>query len=95
MTREQVLERYFLEHRAALLDLAAFLDRIDRAQPDDEPGETYRETALRRAIEVLDDGEGERARRVQEVLSDPTDEPYAGVNDTGATNGAYHGGAGA
>ena len=31
---DKVIERYFLEHRAKLIDLAAFLDRIDRAGGD-------------------------------------------------------------
>ncbi len=30
-SREQVVQQYFLEHRAKLLDIAAYLDRIDRA----------------------------------------------------------------
>ena len=30
MTRTQVVDAYFMEHRARLLDVAAFLDRIDR-----------------------------------------------------------------
>ena len=31
LDKQQVLDLYFLEHRAKLLDLAAFLDRYDRA----------------------------------------------------------------
>ena len=31
MTRQQVLDLYFMENRAKLIDLAAFLDRVDRA----------------------------------------------------------------
>jgi hypothetical protein len=93
-----VLDRYFLEHRAALLDVAAFMDRIDRAE-NDETGETgeeeYRIAALRRALEVLTDGEGDRARRLQMVFSDTTLEPADSAAATAATNGAYHGGPGA
>ena len=33
LTKGQVLDRYFLEHRAKLIDIAAFLDRVDRAEP--------------------------------------------------------------
>ena len=45
-TREQVINMYFLEHRAKLLDVAAFLDRIDRAQPGTASSD-FREAALR------------------------------------------------
>lgn len=34
MNRQQLLDLYYLEARAKLIDLAAFLDRLDRA-----PGE--------------------------------------------------------
>ena len=95
LTRQQVLDRYFLEHRAALLDVAAFMDRIDRAETDETGEEEYRIAALRRALEVLTDGEGDRARRLQMVFSDTTLEPADSAAATAATNGAYHGGPGA
>jgi len=88
LTRVQVLDRYFLEHRAALLDLAAFLDRLDRARPDAYQGATYRETAIQGAIDILSDGHGERAKRIQQILSDSSDEPAESASDTAATNGA-------
>ena len=31
MPRDRVVDTYFLEHRAKLIDIAAFLDRVDRA----------------------------------------------------------------
>jgi hypothetical protein len=34
-TPSQVVDDYFLEHRAKLIELAAFLDRVDRAGNDD------------------------------------------------------------
>lgn len=72
-TREQVINMYFLEHRAKLLDVAAFLDRIDRAQPGTASSD-FRETALKQAIAVLIDGQPQRAKRVLELLSDSTAE---------------------
>jgi len=95
LNRQQVLDRYFLEHRAALLDLAGFLDRLDRAQPDEHEGDTYREVSMKRAIEALNDGEGQRAKRIQQVFSDPTDEPAASAKDRASTDGAYEAGPGA
>lgn len=72
-TREQVINMYFLEHRAKLLDVAAFLDRIDRAQPG-SAGCDFREEAIKKAISILIDGNPQRAKRVLEVLSDTTPE---------------------
>ncbi len=81
-SRPKVIDLYFLEHRAKLLDIAAFLDRIDRAAPaSSEPGcvapenENFRIEAMKRAIAILTDGKPERARRIQELFSDHTTEP--------------------
>ncbi len=84
-TREQVINMYFLEHRAKLLDVAAFLDRIDRAQPT--PGATdFREVALRQAVAVLIDGQPHRAKRVLDLLSDSTtDMPQSAYGMKGAS----------
>lgn len=80
LPREQVIERYFLEHRQKVLDIAAFLDRVDRAVPDaGSPAQDHRIHALLRAIDVLNDGKPHRARRVLEVLSDPTGSPAPGA----------------
>jgi hypothetical protein len=90
-----VLDRYFLEHRAAVLDVAAFMDRLDRAQDDQDPAAMeYRVEALRRALEVLQDGEGDRARRIQEVFSDQSLEPAESAKTLDPTNGACDSGPG-
>lgn len=103
LTRREVTDRYFLEHRAKLLDLAAYLDRLDRAPgskgPTPTPGSgndasgatsggDYRDKALREAIAILTDGNPHRARRVLERLSDPTLEPINQAPGKGAA-GAY------
>ena len=33
-SRSKVVDLYFLEHRAKLIDIASFLDRVDRAPAD-------------------------------------------------------------
>ncbi len=84
-TREQVINLYFLEHRAKLLDVAAFLDRIDRAQPGTASSD-FRETALMQAIGVLIDGQPQRAKRVLQLLSDTTSEiPQSALGMKGAS----------
>ncbi|MCA8960708.1 MAG: hypothetical protein KDC38_09355 [Planctomycetes bacterium] len=70
-SRRALVDRYFLEHRAKVIDVAAFLDRLDRAPA---PEEDFRITALRHAVEILLDGRSERARRILELLSDPSTE---------------------
>ena len=87
MTREQVIDQYFLEHRARMLDIAAFLDRVDRASPAGE-ADDYRVKALIEALKLLTDGECERVRRVLDLLSDPSAEPIAASPGKGAA-GAY------
>lgn len=68
-TREQVIAMYFLEHRAKLLDVAAYLDRLDRANSDAATAD-FRETAMAQAIRILGDGQPHRAKRILELLSD-------------------------
>lgn len=87
LTRKQVADAYFIEHRARILDIAAFLDRLDRAQPG--PGEPaaddFRIAAFRRAVALLNDGAPARARRVLELLSDPSTAPITKASVKGAT----------
>lgn len=82
LNRSQVVDAYFMEHRARLLDVAAFLDRVDRAGAGDDD---FRMQAFRRAVAVLQDGRPERARRILELLSDPGTEPIAKAGMKGAT----------
>ena len=84
--RSAVIDRDFLEHRAKLIDLAAFLDRCERAEGTDD----FRLNALRTAIPLLIDGQSERARRVLESFSDPTQEPIPEAPGKGAS-GAWEG----
>ncbi len=84
MNRQQMLDLYFLEARAKLIDLAAFLDRVDRAEGEGD----FRIAAFRDALEELH-GEGAgRAERVLLRLSDPTTEPIPAAS-TKAACGAW------
>lgn len=94
LSRESVVDRYFLEHRAKVIDVAAFLDRVDRARPASASGvEDARLRSLRAAVAILVDGQAERARRILELLSDPSTEPIAKAPMKGA-RGAWEGFAG-
>ena len=88
LPRDKVVDRYFMEHRAKLLDVAAFLDRIDRSAAPADAQDDFRVEAMQRAIALLIDEKGERARRVLELFSDPSETPIDKAPMKGAT-GAY------
>ncbi len=72
-TSEQVLDAYFLENRCVLLDLAAMLDRYDRA--GDPSPEDPRLEMIYRALSLLVDrgATPDRTERLQILFSDPVD----------------------
>jgi len=80
MTRQQVLDLYFMENRAKLIDLAAFLDRVDRASGEAD----FRLGAFKEATRHLADNKPERAKNVLLSLSDPTTEPIEKAPGKGA-----------
>ncbi len=88
LPRNEVVDLYFLEHRAKLLDIAAFLDRVERAAP---AADDFRMTALRRAGAILLDDGPEKARRVLEAFSDHTTEPIPSAGNMKGAHGAYPG----
>ena len=84
MTRQQVLDLYFMDARSKLIDLAAFLDRLDRAEGEAD----FRQAGLRKALQELNKNHSERAKGVLLALSDPTTEPIP-VATTKAASGAW------
>lgn len=86
MTRQQVLDLYFMDARCKLIELAAFLDRVDRGSGDAD----FRLTAFRQALGHLADGEASRAEAVLRSFSDPTVEPIDKAPGKGAV-GAWPG----
>ena len=86
MTRQQALDLYFMEARAKLIDIAAFLDRVERSEGDPD----FRLTAFVNAIKELGSGNAQRARNVLLSLSDPTTEPIPAAT-TKAAGGAWPG----
>lgn len=78
----KAVDLYFMEHRAKLLDIAAFLDRLERtsgAAVDD-----VRIRALRQAIPLLIDGHGQRTQRILELFSDHSSEPIPAAHTQAA-----------
>jgi hypothetical protein len=85
MTRQQVLDLYFMDARCKLIDLAAFIDRVERASGQED----FRMTEFRKAMRELEAKEN-RAERVLLALSDPTFEPILAAT-TKAACGAFPG----
>ena len=86
MNRQQLLDLYYLEARSKLIDIAAFLDRIDRANGEGD----FRLKALVNALPELQRADASRAEHVLKSLSDPTSEPIAAAT-TKAACGAWPG----
>jgi hypothetical protein len=89
----EVLELSFLENRARVLEIAAFLDRIERSPGADAARRDFRYLALVRAIGLLLAQEGGRASAVHLSLSDPTTEPIASAAGMKGASGAWRGAA--
>ena len=86
MTRQQVLDLYFMDARSKLIDLAAFLDRLDRADGEAD----FRLAGFRKALVELDKNQPDRANGVLLALSDPTTQPIPAAT-TKAACGAWQG----
>lgn len=84
MTRQEVLDLYFMEARSKLIDVAAFMDRVERAGGEED----FRMEAFREALEELGQGGANRAERVLLALSDPTTDPIPAAT-TKAAAGAW------
>jgi hypothetical protein len=84
-----VLSAGFLEARARVLEIAAFLDRIDRAPESASARDDFRYRALHAAIAELKSS-GRRTVAVHMCFSDPTSEPIAVAGSKGAV-GAWPG----
>ena len=76
MHAEAVLDRCFLEMRSKVLDLAAALDRIERADAAERVRHDERMTQLIEAIGMLTDGRPDRASRVHMVFADAYQEDW-------------------
>jgi hypothetical protein len=69
LAAKESLDRYFLEARCKLLDLAAILDRIGRGSNASAVDGDLRLQRIREALEVLHDQSGGRAERIQRIFS--------------------------
>jgi hypothetical protein len=80
MTRQQILDLYFLDARHKLIELAAFLDRVERANGKSD----FRLKNFRAALDKLTGGKKSKAKNVLLAFSDPTTKPISKATSKGA-----------
>jgi len=86
LTATEIVDEYFIENRTRLLEMAAFLDRLERADPGGAAGD-FRMKAFAEALDALA-APGDRLTRVQLLLSDPRTGPLDSLDRKSAL-GAY------
>jgi len=79
----ELVDEYFTENRNRIIEVAAFLDRLDRADPAVAASD-YRVRALADAITVLAGHSSTRVQDIQLLLSDPTTDPRPALDRKGA-----------
>jgi hypothetical protein len=86
LTGSQIVDEYFIENRTRLLEIAAFLDRLDRVDGECADKD-FRMQVFRDAVDALGTP-GDRLTRIQMLLSDPTTDPLDRLDRKSAL-GAY------
>jgi hypothetical protein len=90
MSAKQALETYFLDNRARLLEIASFLDRIDRYKDSSVAKNDFRYQSFTKAIELIITSEKDRTENLQLLFSDLSVGPIesaAGLKASGAWEG--------
>ena len=84
MTRQEILDLDFIDARHKLIDIAAFLDRVDRYEGVDD----FRVDAFHLAMSELRKRQPEAAKRVLLSFSDLSEDPIQSAT-TKAASGAW------
>ena len=91
LSAKEIVDEYFIENRTRLLEIAAFLDRLDRAGAT-EAARDFRVQVFREALHTLSGLSPDRVSAIQMLMSDPTAEPLPALDRKGAM-GAFNPGA--
>ena len=70
-SKKDILDLHFMDARYKLIDLAAFLDRVERHSGEGD----FRLEGLKKALPILLSDQPGRAKAVLEALSDHSTEP--------------------
>jgi hypothetical protein len=91
---EKILDLYFLDARSKLIEIAAFLDRIERARvahPSYHTQSDYRLDSFKKALAAIAGEVPEKAKAVQMIFSDPTEAPHESAAGLKGATGAWGG----
>ena len=69
LSQQQLIDEYFMESRTKILDIAAFLDRLDRSV-DEDGKDDFRILAMKQAMQELKSEVSGRIERVLMIFSD-------------------------
>ena len=86
LSPKELVDEYFIENRTRILEIAAFLDRLDRVDAS-YAARDFRMKAFAEALGALD-GKRDRLDRIQHILSDPRTTPIDALDRKSAV-GAY------
>ena len=89
LATRQIIDEYFIENRTRILELAGFLERLDRSADRADPNADFRIQAFHRALEILASPGPNKMEQIQLLFSDPTTEPRAAL-DTKSASGAWN-----
>lgn len=84
MTKQQILDLYFLDARHKLVEIAAFLDRVERANGKDD----FRFNVFCTALAKLSTNKKDKAKDVLLAFSDLTMKPIAAATTKAACGAA-------
>lgn len=69
LSQQELIDGFFMESRTKILDIAAFLDRLERCE-DDSGSDDFRILAMKKAMQELNSNEPGRVERVLMIFSD-------------------------
>ena len=84
--RKEILDLYFLDARSRLIDIAAFMDRVNRSEGQAD----FRYSQFLEALNELGSTSSNQAEKVLLTFSDPTEDPIPKAT-TKAACGAWPG----
>jgi hypothetical protein len=89
LTTGQIIDEYFIENRTRLLEVTAFLERLERSADGVDAAADFRMAVFRRALQVIASNAPDKMDQVQLLFSDPTTEPREKL-DTKSASGAWN-----
>lgn len=89
LTTAQIIDEYFIENRTRLLEVAAFLERLDRSADGADAGDDFRMAAFLQALQIIASDAPDKMDQVQLLFSDATTEPREKL-DAKSASGAWN-----